>query len=221
MRSSRSACASVCSTTMAGWRGGCPGSTICTCRSRRPRCGTSASCPSRSRTRAIGRGCSTRNYDLARYFDGNLRVGVEIGRRARVERQGRRRFAQLQHAVRAADAHVRRPGRAARLLRAADPQLHRRERQPGHRGLSRLRRLAVRRRQQGRARFLGRAAQGHAQRLRQRRAQCVVSAVEAERRRSDGLADCCSTSAATARACSTTTQAGSQLRLGIAMRCSS
>ena len=52
------------------------------------------------------------------------------------------------------------PRRAALVLRAADPQLHRRERQSGPQGLSRLRRLAVRRRQQGRAGFLGDAAQG-------------------------------------------------------------
>ena len=47
------------------------------------------------------------NYDLARYLDGNLRFGVEVGHRARVERQGRRRVAQLQHAVRAPDADAR------------------------------------------------------------------------------------------------------------------
>ena len=43
---------------------------------------------------------------------------------------------------------------------------------PDLEGLSRLRRLGARRRQQGRAGFLGHAAQGHAQRFRQRRAEC-------------------------------------------------
>ena len=100
------------------------------------------------------------NYDLARYLGRPVAPRRRDRRRARVERQGRRRIAQLQHAVRAADAHVRRSGRLALLLRAADPQLHRRDDNPDLEGLSRLRRLAVRRRQQGRARFLGDAAQG-------------------------------------------------------------
>src|SRR5690606_40105886 len=52
-----------------------------------------------------------------------------------------------------------------------------------------LRRLGVRRRQQRRLGFQCDSAQGHAQQLWQSRAERVVSALEAERRRSHGLVD--------------------------------
>ena len=118
---------SGCSTTRPRSRGGCPGSTICTCRSRRPRCGIWASCRSRSRIRAIGRGCSIANYDLGALL---RRPACASASRAGVGHESNGKEGEDSRSFNM--FYVRPtltfgdPDGLRVVLRAADPQLHRR-----------------------------------------------------------------------------------------------
>ncbi len=65
------------------------------------------------------------NYDLARFFDGRLRLGVETGLGHESNGKAGADSRSLNMAYVRPARHVRRSCRAAFLRRAADPQLHR------------------------------------------------------------------------------------------------